>query len=236
MKYINFDFRPKKVLFFLSVWTILIGCGGGAFFDGPDGGTNTDSQVEIDTDDIDFELGGMNLDLPEPSVNCMETEVTTGCLSMTGIVEGKPFDVHCIDYDGVSTGTEEERRSISCGGQGEENWLVYLGIRDWGAQVPSTFEYMSIYADVNPDTVSRFRWNDAINDWANYHYKGTRVAGWVVATQNAEDNTAIYEARGTFAVSYAEPVPIDTGCEQIPCVEVRLRGSFRGKWDSEDIF
>jgi hypothetical protein len=166
----------------------------------PDGSTFEDvygsETVEVtdagfDISSIDINLDGLNADLPEPTVDCLDPSITKNCISLTGIDRaGQHFEILCIG-SGVSVGNSsvqypdsEEwmvRRGASCSrsssAQAEVAVVFGAYVFEWD-EVPALFDETVMPGD-NPPIV-----------YMSYHFRGT--------ASNSSRTTALSSPGGAF--------------------------------------
>jgi hypothetical protein len=96
-------------------------------------------------------LGGLNADIPEPEVDCLDPRVTQNCLSLSGFDgAGQYFELLCIGPDGLRSGSATIHNSndpdgyITARGGGCKTSIVVdrmrfsVYVRAW-EQVPAVF-------------------------------------------------------------------------------------------------
>ena len=74
------------------------------------GGAEAGAGSEPSIDDVDLTLGGLNQDLPAPSVDCLERPA---CVAASGEYNGMPFDIACMDAKYVHT-WDSSRYTFGC--------------------------------------------------------------------------------------------------------------------------
>lgn len=187
-------------------------------------------ETDFDTSAADLTLGGLNQDIPEPTVNCMDDNITQECISVTGYDSaGQFFEMLCIG-DGVETGTSfvvspddssevlMERYHVDCDYWVTDPFQMQIGIEQWDA-IPSIIDASvalnddppSIYIDAELEPLANSPWYSTTADCV------VETAGWAVHTLDygdAED----WLFTGVFAVTWDESQ--DT--------ELRIRGTYKG--------
>ena len=200
--------------------------GGGAGTGNRSGGAG--SSPEIDISQIDFTLAGLNGDLPEPTINCVEG-TASGCISVTGIANGQPFEFSCEGGD-ISGGTDGLINTVGCNGQGAGEEEILLILRSWRS-VPSLLEpsHLSGPASSQYDAMVLFFWGDNyVVDAEHQNFVEGRIAGWA---EPVDDNPENGHARGTFAATWTDEVEGDPECSTFrKCGPARIRGSFQWTW------
>jgi hypothetical protein len=176
-----------------------------------------------DVQAIDWSLGGLNQDLPEPSENCMDGRTPLiGCISATGVLNGEAFEFVCPpDYDMAFTS-----------GGGTAGLFCSNGLRvtlkKWDS-APTSFEYTVVpgYTELPADiryTIEDVGMVAADSD----NFEELRIAG-VTKKMGPDFRKEAHEVKGTFAASWSKPDSNDANCES--CVELRIRGTYLGYWD-----
>ncbi|MBN2342734.1 MAG: hypothetical protein JXX29_24145 [Deltaproteobacteria bacterium] len=188
-------------------------------------------ETDFDTSAADLTLGGLNQDIPAPTVNCMDDNITQECISVTGYDSaGQFFEMLCIG-DGVDTGTSNvvspddssvilmERYGVECDFDLIDDPVqMQIFIEQWenipsviDASVFSGDDVPSIYIDAEFEELADSPWYSTTGNCV------AETAGWAVHTLDygdAED----WLFTGVFAVEWDATAGYD----------LRIRGTYKG--------
>ena len=204
-------------------------------------GSDTVQIVDTDFDisGVDLTMGGLNQDIPAPTVDCMDPTITQDCISVSGFDRtGQFFELLCIGDEGTVIGSSDapiydtddnvvgwvERLGGSCDYWTEEPISFDAYVLDWDT-VPAIFDETVTPGD-NPPTIY-VDWEFDSLDGASPPWAGTgapyqngpaRMIGYVRHTNDYGDpDDAVME--GVFAASWNDVEP---------AFGVRLRGTIKG--------
>jgi hypothetical protein len=125
---------------------------GSTFDDAYGGETVRVVETDFDTSVVDLTLGGLNADLPAPTVDCLDPRITQDCISVSGVDRvGQHFELLCIgagvsvgssvvqDFDNPEADTWITRLGGSCDAWTEEPVRFDAYVLAWDS-VPAIFD------------------------------------------------------------------------------------------------
>lgn len=199
---------------------------------GPESGTPTvvvrGSGTRIE--DVDLTLGGLNQDLPAPSMDCLtRQDLVVGCMAVSGTYNGSAFDFFCDDGSAttamLSLSAGDGPRLARCKGPvGDDNLVVALLLGAESISAPThTFsaEAASSGAYVNIWQIERkFQsYPDGTYALAATHDQTFKTAGLSEFAMNMD-----WRVDASFALSLT---PKSRCTQATGCDALRLRASLR---------
>ncbi|MBN2342736.1 MAG: hypothetical protein JXX29_24135 [Deltaproteobacteria bacterium] len=193
-------------------------------------GDATEQIVEagFDTSSLDFDLGGLNSDIREPSINCLDENITQDCFAVSGVYDGgTSFEIICYG-DGAYTATggtaEVDRYGVVCDIDFDYDLAFELYFAQWES-VPSTINWSTIGGDDPPAIyldVLMWKFDGPSTRTSSPDLIEARLQGYTVHTEdfgNAED--VMFKI--AFAGSWKEDTEYGMG--------LRLKGTAKGYFD-----
>lgn len=163
---------------------------------------------EFGADSVDLALGGVNADLPAPSIDCLTNpRESYFCFALSGIVNGVEREILCSTWEG----SETSGTSMGCSTAAGED--VSIDTRGYGGMTPpATFTY----AQTEQMFTSPLRFTIDGHDFysGDTNFVEVRFAGWVNKFQDF--GRCVTTTWGVVAGSWS-----DAGSG-----ETRVRGSF----------
>jgi len=197
------------------------GSGGAATGGAPDGSTGGSAPADDTLDDVNWELGGLNADLPDVDADC-RTSSSFGCLHFSGQIDGEPVSETCL-----TGGMASIENAFFCGPAAFlQNGKVFEIRLDFGDYLePNQVFDVGGTATVHPID---FRWvtpwfaTHAVSTYqiAETHDEELRLSG--IQTELVKEDGDIRErVTGTFAATWTPKADCSGDC-----VNVRIRGEF----------
>jgi len=193
--------------------------GGATSSGGSSDGSGGTSPVDT-LDDVDWELGGLNADLPNVATDCRTTE-SFGCLHFSGEVNGESVSETC-----PSGGMASVETAFFCGPNAAlQNGEVFEIRLTFGSLEPG--RAFDIVAGASEHPI-KFEWvseSFKTHSLSGYlldatHDQEVRISGLHIETTK-ENGDVSERVTGTFAASWIPKADCSDNC-----VSIRIRGEF----------
>jgi hypothetical protein len=179
---------------------------------------------------VDLELGGLNQDLPAPSVDCLTEDIIIGCMAIRGEYNGHAFELACDDRK--VTVANSRSPHIACRGPiGDGDLIVEL---HFGTQLTQTMATTFRAETDAPNTfvsVSHLQrdfdsYPDGVFALAASHEEQFRTAGRCNTVVKSSTRTE-WHVEGAFGLTLTRKSSCAADAMGFGCDEVRLRGNVR---------
>ncbi len=209
---------------------------GSTFDDAYGGETVRVVETDFDTSVVDLTLGGLNADLPAPTVDCLDPRITQDCISVSGVDRvGQHFELLCIgagvsvgssvvqDFDNPEADTWITRLGGRCDAWTEEPVRFGAAVLAWDS-APAIFDETVMPGNTLSTTID-VRWTLSElehSPWSSagapYQDGPLRMHGWVRHAANEFGEPGAELMEGVFAGSWNDVEP---------AYGIRLRGTIK---------